>query len=97
MKTILRQLYDGELFPAEQFHPKTKEYKQLWEKNFTHYEDFTAKLKKLNPDLSREFEKIMDEQLAAIPLDFYEMFVDGFRLGARMAIEIYENDISCSK
>lgn len=71
MKAILKQLYDGEIYPAEQFYPKVEEY--------------------------QEFTQIMDEQLSAIPLEISEMFIEGFRLGARMMIEIYGNDISDKK
>lgn len=32
----------------------------------------------------------MDEQLDTFPYDTSSMFIDGFRLGARMMIEIFE-------
>ena len=69
MKAILKQLYDGEIYPAEQFYPKVKEYKALRRKNFVHYESFTKKLETISPELSQEFTQIMDEQLSAIPLE----------------------------
>ena len=93
MRTILKQLYDGDIFPAEQFYPKEEEYKALRKKHFTHYDDFRKKVEALSPELSQEFVQIMDEQLDTVPLEFSEMFIDGFRLGARMVIEIYGNDI----
>ena len=31
------------------------------------------------------------------PLEISEMFIDGFRLGAKMVIEIYGNDITDEK
>lgn len=33
----------------------------------------------------------MDEQLDMLPLELSEMFIDGFRLGARMIIEVFED------
>lgn len=36
----------------------------------------------------------MDEQLDTLPLEMSEMFIDGFRLGARMMIEIYQKDFT---
>ncbi len=33
----------------------------------------------------------MDEQLDLYPVEISEMFIDGFCLGARMVIEIYQN------
>ena len=32
----------------------------------------------------------MDEQLDLCPLELTESFLDGFRLGARLAIELFE-------
>lgn len=97
MRPILKQLYDGDIFPAEQFYPKTEECKAIRKKHFSHYEYFTKKVEAFSPELSKEFIKIMDEQLDTVPLEFSEMFIEGFRLGARMVIEIYSNDLSDNK
>lgn len=35
----------------------------------------------------------MDEQFDLISYDFSEMFIDGFRLGARMMIDIFQGDL----
>lgn len=88
MSKILRQLYEGEIFPAEQFRPKLKEYLAIRKRNATHYDHFIQKLE--NPLLVDEFRKIMDEQLDLCPLELTESFLDGFRLGARLAIELFE-------
>lgn len=47
MKSILLRLYDGEIYPAEQFNLKTEEYRSLRQKQYQHYEDFIEKLKSL--------------------------------------------------
>ncbi|SHJ30776.1 DUF6809 family protein [Hespellia stercorisuis] len=88
MDKILKALYEGEIYPAEQYLPLIEEYKDLWKKNYQKYEDF---IKKVGSPLDKEFIKIMDEQLDAVPLELSEMFIDGFRLGARMMIEIFED------
>lgn len=36
----------------------------------------------------------MDEQLDVIPTEFSEMFIDGFRLGARIMIEVFQGDLN---
>jgi hypothetical protein len=87
MDKILQALYDGKIFPAEHYHPMTKEYITLWKKHYQNYEDF---VKKLGSPLGKEFTRIMDEQIDTIPLELSEMFIDGFRLGARMMIEVFE-------
>lgn len=90
MKSVLSALYDGEIFPAEQYSPKTEEYRKLTEKHIHHYNDFIEILEKLNPPLDKQFIEIMDEQLDVIPTEFSEMFIDGFRLGARIMIEVFQ-------
>lgn len=94
MKSLLLQLYDGEVFPAEQYTPKTEEYRKLRQEHYKHYEDFVKQLKVLEPPLDKRFVEIMDEQLDTLPLEMSEMFIDGFRLGARMMIEIYQKDFT---
>lgn len=89
MNKTLRALYEGEIFPAEQYLPKVEEYKMLHEKQYKHYADF---VEKLGSPLDKEFKQIMNEQLDTLPLEFYQMFVDGFRPGAKMMIEIYEDE-----
>jgi hypothetical protein len=88
MDKILRALYDGKIFPAEQYRPVIKEYIALWKKHYQSYENF---VKRLDSPLDKEFIRIMDEQIDTIPLELSEMFIDGFRLGARMMIEVFEN------
>lgn len=88
MDKILQDLYSGELYPAEQYRPLIEEYKILRKKQYEHYADF---IKKIGSPLDKEFEQIMDEQLDTLPIEFSEMFIDGFRLGARMMIEVFED------
>lgn len=96
MKSILQQLYDGELFPAEQCHSKTQDVKELTARNYDHYNNFMSKLESVKPELIKEFIQIIDEHLETLYLQFSETFSEsfkeGFRLGARMLIEAYEND-----
>lgn len=89
MSEILRALYYGEISPAEQYLTKIKEYEIIRERQYQHYEDF---IKKLGSPLDKEFERIMDEQLDTLPLEFYQMFTDGFRIGAKMIMEIYGDE-----
>lgn len=61
----------------------------MQKKHNQHYKDF---IERLGSPLDKEFENIMDEQLDALPLEFSQMFIDGFRLGAKLIIEIYEGN-----
>ena len=60
--------------------------------HYHHYEDFIEVLAKLEPPLDKRFVKIMDEQLDVIPFEFSEMFIDGFKLGARMMAEVFRDE-----
>lgn len=88
MKKVLQALYNGEIYPEEQYQPILEEYKALREKQYKNYSDF---IKKIGSPLDKEFERILDEQSALLPLDFFQMFSDGFRLGVKMMIEVFED------
>lgn len=89
MSTLLQQLYNGEIFPAEQYRPFLEEYRVKRKKHLENYDSF---IQKLGSPLDKEFIKIMDEQLDTLPLDFYQMFSDGFKLGAKMMIEVLDGE-----
>ena len=92
VKNVLEQLYNGEIFPAEQYAPKGEEYRKIHQGHYHHYEDFIEVLAKLEPPLDKRFIKIMDEQLDVIPYEFSEMFIDGFKLGAKMMAEVFRSE-----
>ena len=89
MKNVPEQLYDGEIFPAEQYSPKEREYRKIYREHYNHYEDFIETLSRLEPPLDKRFVEIMDEQLDEIPYEFSEMFIDGFRLGVKIMAEVF--------
>ena len=93
MKSILSELYEGKIFPAEQYSPRSEEYRKIYQEHYQHYDDFIETLSKVNPPLDKKFIEIMDEQLDVIPYEFSEMFIDGFRLGARIMIDIFQGDL----
>lgn len=51
------------------------------------YDDF---INKIGSPLDEDFVRIMDEQLDTLPFELSEMFIDGFRLGAKIMIEVFE-------
>lgn len=94
MRSLLEQLYDGEVFPAEQFYPKTEEYKKLHQEQLKRYTDFISQLKGLDPPLDSAFIRILDDEMDTTLIEMSEMFIDGFCLGARMMIEVYQKDLT---
>lgn len=89
MNKTLRALYEGELCPAEQYLSMIEDLTARRRVRYQHYEDF---IKKLGSPLDQEFARIMDENFDEIPVELTQTFIDGFRLGARMIIEIYEDE-----
>ncbi len=45
MKSILSDLYEGKIFPAEQYSPRSKEYRKIHQRNYKHYDNFIETLK----------------------------------------------------
>ena len=93
MKSILSQLYDGELAPAEHYHSQIAACKKLHEKYYAQYNDLIQRLKELDPPLDKTFARIIDGQFDIIPMEMAEIFSDGFCLGAKMMIKIYQKDL----
>lgn len=89
MDAILQQLFDGQLYPAEQYYPQLEAVKKIRERNYKNYEEFIEKLKSINPALEKQFQNILEEQLDTAPFEMYQMFADGFRLGAKLIIETF--------
>lgn len=90
VNTILQQLYNGEICISEQYRPVLEEYKEIRKR---HIEDYKGFIEKLDSPLDKEFVKIMDDQFETLPLDFFQMFSDGFKLGVKMMIEVlYSED-----
>ncbi|MGO2627633.1 DUF6809 family protein [Bavariicoccus seileri] len=85
MGKVLQALYGGEIYPERQYRPKTMEYEKLWKEYYKNHEDF---IKKIGSPLDKQFIQILDQQMDMFPLELSETFLDGFRLGARMMIEI---------
>lgn len=92
MKSILSQLYHGELVPEDQYFHKMEAYQELYREHMCHHKSFIEKLGVLSPALQEEFIDIMNEQLEEVPLELTETFIGGFQLDARMMIELYQDN-----
>lgn len=93
MENVLLQLYNGEIFPADRYSPRLKEHREALRENRNRYKAFEAALEKAAPGLREQFREVMDEHLSSAPFETCEMFIDGFRLGARMILAVCREDI----
>ena len=92
MKSILTRLYEGHIYPLEQCAPKSEEYNKIRAELLLQYSDFQEKLEALDPALLRQFIKIVDNLYSEFPFEASETFINGFCLGSKMMIEIYQNE-----
>jgi hypothetical protein len=92
-KSLLQQLYDGEIYPAEQIVPKSPEYKELLRKLSAEKEYLREKLSESDRE---RFDEIGSMYLEIASLCSYEDFAYGFRLGVGLMIEVlvHENGLS---
>ena len=84
MVSILQQIYAGGLAPICDAMPRVREYQEALQAHFRHYDALREKL------TQREFDRFADEQLDLRPMDLEEQFLMGFRLGARLMIEVLD-------
>lgn len=84
MKSILLELFQGEIAPLDRYETNLKEYKEQWDNMLKNENSF---VKKLDDPLREEFEKLMDDHIDLIPFEMSDIFVEGFRIGARIMLE----------
>ena len=77
---VLEQLYE-DIILSEEYNKVLEEQEAIRKKQMEHYKSF---IEKLSSPLDQEF-------IETVPFDFYHMFSEGFKLGAKMMIEILYN------
>ncbi len=87
-KTLLQQLYDGEVYPAECINPRSQEYLKI---NRAISEEKHYFYGVLSEEHRKHFDEIDDLWYQANSVYGYENFVYGLRLGVRLMIEISDD------
>lgn len=86
MKTVLEELYNGNMYPAELIISKNPEYRPLNKK----ISDMLAAWKnKLPEDDYIQLENLLDLRIQLSLMETSESFLYGFRLGVLIMIEVY--------
>lgn len=83
-KRILEELYHGNIHPNEYILPKQAEYRKVGRKISALETKLLGKLGKEEIEL---YESIEEEKNAQGLMEITETFIEGFRLGARIALE----------
>lgn len=85
MKSILEELYGGEVYPAELIVPKDPEYNETNQKIS---DALDAWKKKLSEDDFKQLETFLNMISCSNSIEATSTFVYGFKLGAAIAIEV---------
>jgi len=85
MENIIKKLYYGKFAPYADPPPRSERARAASEKYEQAYDAFTAKLK---PDMRRECNRMLEAHTEESCYDTAESFVQGYRLGARMMLDI---------
>ncbi|MEL7564742.1 MAG: DUF6809 family protein [Dehalobacterium sp.] len=87
-KTLLQQLYDGEIYPGEVITCKGPKYRELTCKIIDEMEYFK---KMLSPEDWNRFEKLDDMKFERSSDYTFAHFTYGFRLGVGLMVEALAN------
>ena len=81
---IIEEMYNGDLFPIGTYDHCSQEYKNAMDKLVA----AEAELLKDHPQAKELFQKNQDAQIELININNRQEFVNGFRVGAQMVLEI---------
>lgn len=85
MKSILEELYDGNIYPDELIISKDPVYRPL---NKRIYDMLTMWKKKLSEDDYNQLENLLDLRSQSSSMEASESFMYGFKLGALIMMEV---------
>ena len=83
MKDILRDLFDGRIYPSEQYIPHGSDYKA---KTQAYFDKRNQLEEKLDSAIVQELDNMMQAYQDVVSEDLYAMFYGGYRLGVRMIL-----------
>lgn len=87
MKSILEQLYAGELYPSRRAAPLTEEYKDSYDAFCTGRETLSEWLHEVEPEMETKLSNMLDELEILGALDREDMFYYGLSLGMQLLSE----------
>lgn len=87
MQRILEQLFNGEIYPSERIVVSTPEYKEAQRVAIQAHDAFE---KKLCDAMRKELDEVYSKDSTVRSFYDEQYFVEGFRLGARLMLEILE-------
>lgn len=92
-KGILKQLYNGEIYPAEEIYPRSQRYRQL-NQEIDKYEQLLEQY--LNVSNYELFQNYCTAKIESDLILQESTFEKGFRLGVQIILEAINRDIPIS-
>ena len=86
MKSILKELWHGNVCPSTGYHETTREAKELMGYIADHHDNLQATLTDKQKEILEKFDDCYAE---LTDINEREIFVYAFRLGMRIAIEVF--------
>jgi len=87
MDSILNQLYRGEIHPEENYRPVMPELIEM-RREFVKHRD--ALLAELDENRRKKVMSLLEERTLVSSYELEDAYVQGMKLGARMAVELLE-------
>lgn len=87
--SILKQLYNGQIYPPEQYTPSSPEYHQKSKVLSEYYQSLSSELAGLDPSLPDKLEELFILRNSLCSTEVEEMYLEGFRLGVKMMAEVF--------
>ncbi len=97
MKSILYQLYYGDIDPASFYTPQLKEHREFLQRKCNYYDDQIREFADKDPKVKAVFDKMLDFTILEDTWDNSNAFIQGFSLGVRMMAEAYAVDLSAKE
>lgn len=90
MDDLIRQIYGGfERFPADMVGVNSNRYQEIRDDVHKAYEDLCSKLP---VEHVKELDKLMEANLVLLVVGIEEGFVSGFKHGAKLITEVYQDN-----
>ena len=88
--SVLKKIFNREICPAQQAIPKDPEYKILSKEISEHRDYFTDILSKED---QKRLEELQDLMMQRFTIESYDIFAEGYRLGAQLMLAAFNEDI----
>ena len=88
MDQTLLKLFWGTIVPSEYHSTNIPAHKEKRRQIINNHDTLFKKLEAIDPALGEEMDKILEEQLEFDELEVPETFCDGFRLGAKIMLDV---------